>query len=161
MTKEISESDRMDEDKIYGKYLTFNLDKEVFGMEVEFVTEIIEMQEITEVPETPTYVIGIINLRGKIIPVIDVRLKFKKEKVPYDDRTCIIVIDINDMQVGLIVDNVSEVVDIADTEISEPPGNKTGFDNNYIKKIGRSGNDVILILDGLMLLARDNAEILE
>ena len=104
MAKEISVSDRTDEDKIYGKYLTFNLENDVFGMEVDFVTEIIEMQEITEVPETPPYVIGIINLRGKIIPVIDVRLKFKKEKVPYDDRTCIIVIDINDMQVGLIVE---------------------------------------------------------
>ncbi len=97
------------EDTQKGKYLTFFLDQEAYGIDIRYVTEIIGIQPITAVPEVPAYVRGIINLRGKIIPVLDVRLKFHKETVPYNDRTCIIVVEIQEMPVGLIVDHVADV----------------------------------------------------
>jgi len=85
-----------DEDTLKGKYLIFSMGKEQYGMEIRYITEIIGIQPITEVPEMPDYVKGITNLRGKIIPVMDARLRFRKETREYDDRTCIIVIDTND-----------------------------------------------------------------
>lgn len=135
------------EDTQYGRYLTFNVGDEVFGIEIEFVTEIISMQPITKIPEVANYIKGIINLRGKIIPVIDIRLKFKKEEAPYDERTCIIVIDADEIAVGLIVDRVSEVLTIDDEEIAPPPDNKTGIKNRYLKGIGKINGEVKLLLD--------------
>jgi purine-binding chemotaxis protein CheW len=135
------------EDTQSGKYLTFPLGNEVFGIEIKCITEIIGIQSITLVPEVPKYVKGIINLRGKIIPVIDVRLKFNKEEAEYNDRTCIIVIDIKDITIGLIVDCVSEVVDITEDNIVPPPSYKAGFQNKFIKGIGKVGKDIKLLLD--------------
>jgi purine-binding chemotaxis protein CheW len=150
-----------EEDTQHGRFLTFSMGKEVFGIEIKYVTEIIGMQAITEVPEVPSYVKGIINLRGKIIPVIDVRLKFKKEPMEYNDRTCIVVIDISEVSVGLIVDNVAEVLTIADQDIALPPSSKTGFENRYVKGIGKSGNEVKLLLDCDKLLKNDELKIIE
>lgn len=147
-----------EEDTQHGKFLTFQLGKEVFGIEIRYVTEIIGMQPITFVPEVPEYVKGIINLRGKIIPVIDMRLKFKKEAAPYDDRTCIIVIDIKDISIGLIVDCVSEVLPIPDENIVPPPSYKTGFQNRYIKGIGKVENDVKLLLDCEKIISDNDME---
>lgn len=149
-----------EEDTQRGKFLTFPLGNEVFGIEIKFVTEIIGIQSITYVPEVPVYVKGIINLRGKIIPVIDVRLKFKKPTVEYDDRTCIIVIDIKDISIGLIVDCVSEVIDIGDDNIVPPPSYKTGFQNKYIKGIGKVGSDIKLLLDCEKIISDDEIQIL-
>jgi len=140
-------TNEMEEDTQKNKFLTFSIEKEVYGIEIKFVTEIIGIQKITQVPEVPNYVRGIINLRGKIIPVIDVRLKFKKDAIDYDDRTCVIVIDIDKISVGLIVDNVAEVIVIPEENIVPPPGNKSGFKNRYIKGIGKVENDVKLLLD--------------
>jgi purine-binding chemotaxis protein CheW len=151
----------LEEDSQYGKYLTFTLGKEIYGIEIKNVTEIIGIQKITQVPEVPVYMKGIINLRGKIIPVIEVRLKFKKESVEYDDRTCIIVVNIKELPVGLIVDNVDEVLTIADEDIAPPPNMKTGFENRYIKGIGRLGSQVQLLLDCNKFLEEDElAEVL-
>lgn len=150
-----------EEDTQKGKYLTFPLGGEVFGIEIKFVTEIIGIQSITYVPEVPDYVKGIINLRGKIIPVIDIRIKFKKDTVPYDDRTCIIVIDIKDTSIGLIVDCVSEVIDIGDENIVPPPSYKTGFQNRYIRGIGKVGNDVKLLLDCEKIISDKDVEAVE
>ena len=94
------------EDTQKGRVLTFSLDKESYGIDIKYVIEIIGMQSITKIPELPDYIKGVINLRGKIIPVIDVRLKFKKEGKEYNDRTCIIVVDINGISIGLIVDSM-------------------------------------------------------
>ncbi len=151
----------LEEDTQHGRFLTFTLEEEVYGIEIKYVTEIIGMQSITKVPEVPEYVKGIINLRGKIIPVIDVRLKFGKKPIEYDDRTCIVVIDIIEVSVGLIVDNVDEVLTIGDQDIATPPANKTGFENKYIKGIGKSGNKVQLLLDCEKLLKTDELEIIE
>ena len=161
MAELYEENGMLEEDTQHGRFLTFSMGKEVFGIEIKYVTEIIGMQAITEVPEVPGYVKGIINLRGKIIPVIDVRLKFKKEPMEYNDRTCIIVIDINDVSVGLIVDNVAEVLTIADEDIAPPPSNKTGFENRYVKGIGKSGGEVKLLLDCDKLLAQEEIKVLE
>lgn len=139
----------------HGEYLTFVLDKEVFGIDIGFVTEIVGMQKISEIPESPDYVKGIINLRGKIIPVIDMRLKFKKSPAEYNDRTCIIVIEIQDIPVGLIVDVVNEVNTIPDSAIVPPPSFKTGFQNRYIKGIGKSGEEIRLLLDCERLLGEE------
>lgn len=125
------------EDTQKGKFLTFLLGKEVYAIEIKFVIEIIGIQPITELPQLPEYVKGIINLRGKIIPVIDVRLKFKKKPMEYNDRTCIIVVEMRDIFVGLIVDNVSEVLTIADEDIAPPPNINKEIENKYIKAIGK------------------------
>jgi len=142
----------MEEDTQKGKYLTFMIGKETYAIEIKYVTEIIGIQPITEVPEMPEHVKGIINLRGKIIPLMDVRLRFKKKPAEYNDRTCVIVIDIENISVGLIVDNVSEVLSISDENISLPPELNRGTDNKYIKAIGKVDNDVKLILDCEKLL---------
>ncbi|MDD2483746.1 MAG: chemotaxis protein CheW [Eubacteriales bacterium] len=161
MAEVYKDNQLMEEDTQHGRFLTFLLDSEIFGIEIKYVTEIIGLQEITKVPEVPNYVKGIINLRGKIIPLIDVRLKFGKESIPYDDRTCIIVIDVNGVSIGLIVDNVDEVMTIDDSNISAPPENKTGFENRYIKGIGKANNQVQLLLDSEKLLRSNEMEVLE
>lgn len=145
-----------DEDTQKGKFLTFCLGSESYGIEIKYVTEIIGIQPITEVPELPEYIKGIINLRGKIIPVMDVRLRFQKPFREYNDRTCVIVIDIRDLSIGLIVDTVSEVISIQDEEIVPPP-NVTKGGNKYIKGIGKVGSEVKLILDSDALL--DDSEV--
>jgi purine-binding chemotaxis protein CheW len=145
------------EDTQKGKFLTFMVGQEEYAIEIKYVTEIIGgIQAITEVPEVPDYIRGIINLRGKIIPVMDVNIRFKKEPKPYGDRTCITVIDIDDLSVGLIVDNVAEVLSIADENIVPPPDTKSGFHNSYIKGIGKVGDTVKLILDCKILLGEED-----
>lgn len=158
MSETIKEEMVEEEDTLKGRFLTFSLDNQVFGIEIKYVTEIIGIQPITEVPEVPSYVKGIINLRGKIIPVIDVRLKFHKEPLEYNDRTCIVVVDIQNISVGLIVDNVAEVMTIGDENIVPPPDYKTGFQNRYIKGIGKVGSDVKLLLDCDRILGDDEIE---
>ncbi|KNY29315.1 chemotaxis protein CheW [Pseudobacteroides cellulosolvens] len=134
------------------KYLTFALGKEEYGIEIRYVTEIIGLQAITEVPEFSGYLKGIVNLRGKIIPVIDVRLRFNKETKEYNDRTCTIVIEVNGICVGLIVDNVAEVLSITEENIVPPP-NISNEQNKYIKGIGKVDSNVKLILDCEKLLS--------
>lgn len=140
-----------EEDTQKDRYLTFKLAKETYGVEIKYVTEIVGMQPINEVPELPDYVKGIINLRGKIIPVMDVRLRFNKPIINYNDRTCIIVVEIMDSVFGLIVDSVSEVINIPESEIVVPPSFISGS-NAYIKGIDKSTNEVKLMLDCNKLL---------
>jgi purine-binding chemotaxis protein CheW len=147
----VDEQVEIEEDTQKGKYLTFSLGTEFYGLEIQYVTEIIKLQPITEVPEMPDYIKGIINLRGKIIPLMDVRLRFKKREIEYNDRTCVIVIDIQDISIGLIVDSVAEVLSIPDEEIVPPPDlNKGG--NRYISGIGKVEGEVKLLLDSEKLL---------
>jgi len=158
MAESIGVGQEFIEDTQRGRYLTFIIGKEVYGIEIKYVTEIINMQKITEVPELPEYIKGIINLRGKIIPVMDVRLRFRKEAKEYNDRTCIIVVDIEDISVGLIVDSVSEVITITEDNIVPPPDTNTGFNNRYIKGIGKVGDEVKLLLDCGKLLTDECCE---
>ncbi|HMM19799.1 MAG TPA: chemotaxis protein CheW [Selenomonadales bacterium] len=142
-----------EEDTLSGKYLTFSLGSEVYGIEIRYVTEIIGMHTITEVPDLPEHVRGIINLRGRIIPVIDVRLRFRKPPREYNDRTCIIVVDIKGMAIGLIVDTVAEVLAIAEQDIVCPPQVNGAYQQRFIKSIGKVGDDIKLILDSDQLLS--------
>lgn len=148
----------VEEDTQKDRYLTFLIGEECYGFEIKHVTEIIGIQAITEIPELPEYVKGIINLRGKIIPVMDVRLRFKKECLVYNDRTCVIVVDVNDISIGFIVDQVAEVMSIPEEDIVDPPQVHKGMNNKYIKKIGKVGNSVKLLLDCEMLLTEQESE---
>ncbi|MBN2983039.1 MULTISPECIES: chemotaxis protein CheW [Cohnella] len=154
-------SEPYEEDTLQGKYLIFKLGDESYGIEIRFVIEIIGLQPITVVPELPEYIQGIINLRGKIIPVMDVRLRFKKPFREYNDRTCVIVTDIEEMTIGLIVDSVSEVLAISEAEIVSPTEMNKLYSSRYIKGIGSVGEDVKLLLDCDKLLQDKDLALLE
>lgn len=140
------------EDTQDGKFLTFAIQDEHYGIEIQYVTEIIGIQKITEMPDLPGFLRGVINLRGKIIPVMDLRLRFKKPMIAYHDRTCIIVVAIQGLSIGLIIDTVSEVLDIDSNHVVPPPLTMMGAQNHYIKAIGKVDNDIKLILDCQSLL---------
>lgn len=142
----------LDEDTQKDKFLTFHLGTEDYGIEIRFVTEIIGIQKITVIPEMPDYIKGVINLRGKIIPVMDVRVRFRIEPRAYDERTCIIVVNIRDSAVGLVVDTVSEVVDIPESQIESAAGLNRNISNAFIQGIGKIGEDIKIILDVSKLL---------
>lgn len=142
-----------------GKYLTFPLGKEMYAIEIRLVTEIICIQPITELPEVPDYIKGIVNIRGKVIPVMDVRLRFRLQPIAYSQRTCIVIIEANDISVGLIVDDVSEVLSIADNKIKPLPNINKKYENKFVKSIGVSESSVILILDYDRLLNHAEEEI--
>lgn len=158
MSELLEEKMELDEDTQKGKYLTFVLGKEEYGIDIRYVTEIVGLQSITEVPELPAYVKGIINLRGKIIPVIDVRLRFRKEPREYNDRTCTIVIDVRGISAGLIVDAVSEVISIDGANVVPPPNVNGSSNQRYIKGIGKVGSTVKLLLDCDELLSDDDVQ---
>lgn len=141
------------------KYLTFYLGKESYGIEIKFVTEIIGIQDITNLPDMPNFIKGIINLRGITIPVMDLRLRFNMPSIEYGARTCIIVIKIDDIQFGFIVDTVSEVLDIQEDEIDNPSANKFSGKKKYISGIGKVNDKVIILLDINKILSEE--EILE
>jgi purine-binding chemotaxis protein CheW len=138
--------DEIEEDTQKDKYLTFRIGKEDFAVSIRHVIEIIVMQKITEVPDTPDFIKGIINLRGQVIPVMDIRLRFHLPLRPYDDRTCVIVVEVNGIVMGLIVDTVNEVVDIYEDWI-DPPPRRSGAVNQYIYGMGKIGKNVKILLD--------------
>lgn len=146
------------------KYVTFRSGKEYFGLKIEYVNEIVVYQEITQVPETPEYIKGLINLRGKIIPVIDVRTRFKMEPVEYNDRTCIIVVRLQEMVIGLIVEQIAEVVEILPEDILDPPvlgKEEKSVENRYVYGIGQVGDSVKLLIDPEKLLKDEDISLLE
>jgi len=140
------------EDTLKNMYLTFRLGNEDYGIEIRYVTEIVGMQKITEVPDMPPFVKGVVNLRGQVIPVLDMRLRFHMESRPYDERTCIVVVNINTAQVGLVVDTVNEVRDIDDEQISPPPKTAGADSAQYIQGMGKVNEEVIILLEGQRLL---------
>ena len=135
-----------DEDTQKDKYLTFHIGTEDYGISIAYVTEIIGIQSITEIPEMPDYIKGVINLRGKVIPVMDVRTRFRLEPRDYDERTCIIVVEINETSVGLVVDAVNEVADIPEDQV-EPPPKSRRKGGSYIQGIGKIDKEVKILLD--------------
>jgi len=138
-------------------YLIFHLDREDYGIGIRNVIEIVGKQTITGVPNMPAYVRGVINLRGKVIPVIDVRTRFGMPFREYDDRTCSIVINVGELQFGLIVDMVDEVIAIDDDKISLPPAwaDATGA-SGFIKGLGRiNGDDRVKLLLKVECLFKD------
>lgn len=149
-----------EDDTMHGRYITFAVDREIYGIEIRYVTEIVGLQPISKLPEVPEHIKGIINLRGKIIPVVDMRLKFKKVPAEYNDRTCIIVIESGDISAGLIVDEVAEVIAIDDVDISPPPNRGSGANCRYLYGIGKVGGDVKLLLDCEALFCGEEADVI-
>ena len=152
-----------DNDSQKDKYVTFKSGNEYFGIKIEYVNEIIVYQEITEIPETEEYIKGLINLRGKIIPVIDVRIRFKQEPFEYNDRTCIIVLNVKELVVGLIVEKIAEVVEITEGNILPNPkiGKADRSQNKYVYGIGKVGDEVKLLLDPERLLNDEDTALIE
>lgn len=137
--------------ELAGKYLTFELGREVYGLEILKVQEIIGMMNVTSVPRTPKFVRGVINLRGKVIPVIDLRLKFAMEVREDTERTCIIVVQVDRddevVTMGIIVDEVSEVLDVESSQLEPPPSFGEAVDTDYILAMGKIGEKVVMLLD--------------
>jgi len=133
-----------------GKYLTFNLGEEGYGLEILKVQEIIGMQEITKIPRTPTYVRGVINLRGKVIPVIDLRLKFGMPEQELTRKTCIIMVQVHrnemDLIIGLVVDEVSEVLNISGDQIEPAPSLGTQAETHFILGMAKTESAVKILL---------------
>jgi purine-binding chemotaxis protein CheW len=140
------------EDTQKGKYLTFLLAREDYGLEIRYVTEIIGIQQITKVPDMPNFIKGVINLRGKVIPVMDMRARFNLPVCEYDDRTCIIVVTLQEQALGLVVDRVNEVVDIPAGQVEPPPLSAKGSAGRYIRGIGKVGEEVKVLLEVERLL---------
>jgi len=134
-----------------GKYLTFALGKEEYGIEILKVREIIGYMSITAVPRMPVFVKGVINLRGQVIPVIDLRCRFDMETKDITDQTCIIVVDIShegrSFNAGLIVDRVQEVLDIGQENIDDAPQFGTDVNTDFILGIGKAGSSIKILLD--------------
>jgi len=151
-TELLDDEFEQDEDTQENKFLTFVLGNEEYGIEIRYVTEIIGIQHVTCVPDLPEFVKGVINLRGKVIPVMDVRLRFHMQERKYDDRTCIIVINISDQPVGLIVDQVSEVLDIQKSEIEPPPKVKKDSSSLFVQGMGKVGDQVKILLNADKIL---------
>lgn len=153
--------DEEDEDTQKDKYLTFQLGKEVYGVAIRHVIEIVGLQRITEVPEMPDFVKGVINLRGQVIPVIDVRTRFRMPARQYDHRTCVIVVRMRHNTVGMVVDTVNEVADIPEADVAPPPSISAGPSSRYIWGMGKMGDQVRILLDVDRLLYDREMEALE
>ncbi|MDX1776261.1 MAG: chemotaxis protein CheW [Desulfobulbales bacterium] len=141
-----------DEDTQKDKYLTFQIAREQYGIEICHITEIIGIQTITELPEMPDFIKGVINLRGRVVPAMDVRARFNLPHREYDARTCIIVVEINATSVGLIVDQVMEVIDIPAESIEPPPKAAAKNGSNFLQGVGKVENEVKIILNVSRLL---------
>jgi purine-binding chemotaxis protein CheW len=145
---EAESEERLDRE---GKYLTFSLSKEEYGIGILKIKEIIGMMPITSVPQTPGFVKGVINLRGKVIPVVDLRLRFGMPSIDYDDRTCIIVVEIEahgiDVVIGIVVDSVSEVLNIKGEDIEDTPTFGTRLNTDYILGMAKMDGKVKILLD--------------
>ena len=148
-----------------GKYLTFVMADEEYGIGILKIKEIIGMMPITSVPQTPEFVKGVINLRGKVIPVMDLRLRFNMKAIDYTERTCIIVVEISTqaetVQIGIVVDAVSEVLNIKGEEIEDTPTFGTSMDTDYILGIAKIEGGVKILLDIDKVLTRDELSLLK
>ena len=148
-----------------GKYLTFMLAEEEYGIGILKIKEIIGMMPITSIPQTPEFVKGVINLRGKVIPVVDLRLRFGMEAIDYNDRTCIIVVEIecaaSTVMIGIVVDAVSEVLNIKGEDIEETPAFGTRLNTDYILGMAKTEGSVKILLDIDRVLSADEVVALD
>ena len=151
-------AEKKDTSAMDGKFLTFILGKEVYGIEILKAREIIGLMDITTVPQTPEYMKGVINLRGKVIPVIDLRLKFGMPEEEHTQETCVIVVEVNNTSIGIIVDSVSEVSDINGGEIEDAPSFGQGIDTSFIMALGKVKDKIIILLDIEAVLSSEELE---
>ena len=148
-----------------GKYLTFTLAEEEYGIGILKIKEIIGMMPITSVPQTPEFVKGVINLRGKVIPIIDLRLRFGMEEMEYTERTCIIVVEIQShsgtIMIGIVVDSVSEVLNIKGEDIEDTPAFGKKLNTEYILGMAKMEGGVKILLDIDRVLSTEEIEALD
>lgn len=156
MPIEATNAETVTEHGLGGKFLTFFLADEEYGIEILKVQEIMGMLSITTVPRTPSFIRGVINLRGKVIPIVDLRLKFAMGSIEQTEETCIIVVQAQGVQMGIVVDSVSEVLDIADDDIDDAPSFGTEVKTDYLLGIAKSGDQVKLLLDIDRVLSTDD-----
>ncbi len=151
--------------KTEGKYLTFSLADEEYGIGILKIKEIIGMMAVTSVPQTPAFVKGVVNLRGKVIPVIDLRMKFGMAETAYTERTCIIVVEIegedSTVKIGIVVDSVSEVLNIKGEEIESAPTFGTKLNTEYIRGMAKLKGGVKILLDINRVLSSEEVTVLE
>jgi purine-binding chemotaxis protein CheW len=144
------------------KYLVFLIDNDKFGIGINNVTEIINIQPFTEVPDMPEHITGIINLRDRIYPIMDLRSRFRKPLKEYDDRTCIVLVEFNSLYAGIIVDDILEVADVNNEQIRPAPQERTGFFNRFISEIVDKGDgSMLFIIDCDALFINETAYIEE
>lgn len=150
--------------ELAGKYLTFSLAGEEYGIGILKVKEIIGMMNIRTIPQAPDYIKGFINLRGKVIPVFDLRIKFGLKDTEYTDRTCIIVVEIKGKEgsilMGTVVDSVSEVLNVKIADIEKKPDFGVNMDTNYILGIAKSGDRVKILLDIDKVISSHEVEVI-
>lgn len=144
-----------------GKYLTFTLNEEEYGIEILKVTGIIGMMDITPVPRTPEFVVGVINLRGKVIPITDLRIKFDMPTQEITKLSCIIVVAVENLEMGVLVDSVSEVMDINGANIEDAPSFGTEVDTEFILGMGKKEDKVMILLNIAKVLTGDEISELE
>ena len=167
MNKEVEAMDQATKAMIQkeGKYLTFFLNEEEYGIGIIKIKEIIGMMPITTVAQTPDFIKGVINLRGKVIPVVDLRLRFGMTSIDYNDRTCIIVVEIEGpagtMMIGIVVDAVSEVLNIKAEDIEDTPSFGTTLDTDYILGMAKMEGEVKILLDIDRVLSAEKVTALE
>lgn len=149
------------EDAQKDRYMTFAIEGQDYGIEILNVNEIVGLQDIAEVPDVPHFVKGMMNLRGNVVPVISVRLRFGLPEVEYDDRTCVVVVTLGSSTIGMIVDRVNEVRTIPEEQISTPPqGGVAGAGGQFITGLGRESKSVTILLDLAGLLdIREEADV--
>lgn len=150
-----------DEDTLKDKYLTFHLNGEDYALEIRYVTEIVSIQKITDVPDLPAFVKGVINLRGQVIPVLDLRLRFGMEARAYDERTCVIITRLHESPVGLVVDSVNEVHDIPPQDVTPPPSVAKGGASRFVQGFGHIGDKIEILLNAQKLLGEEELDALE
>ena len=148
-----------EDEHIEDMYLTFSVADEEYAVSISYVTEIVGLQKMVEVPDVPEYIKGVINLRGKVIPIMDVRLRFGLPEIDYYDRTCIIVLEVDEVFTGLVVDAVSEVVEIAPENITPPPSFRKDAGESVISGMGKRDQKVSIILDVNRLLYADQVSV--
>lgn len=146
-TKQPGSSQSQEALRLGGKYLTFYLDQEEYGIQILTVREIIGLMPVTTIPQTPHFVRGIINLRGKVIPVVDLRQKFAMAPIEDTEESCVIVVQTGGAQLGMVVDKVSEVLEIPGHDVVETPSLGSEFQTDYINGIGKHQDRVTLLLD--------------
>ncbi len=148
-----------------GKYITFVLDKEEYGIEIMSINQIIGIMDITPIPHTPDYIKGVLNLRGKIHPVIDLRLKFGLPAAEYTERTCIIIVEVklnkSTAHIGIIVDSVSEVIAITEEDFEETPSFGVNLDTDYILGIAKVKDSVKILLNIDKVLTEEDVKVMK
>ena len=149
------------DDDLFDKYLTFRVGDQFYGLSITNVIEIVQVMPITPMPELPYYARGVINMRGRVIPVIDVSLRFGMPEKEYSARTCFIIVDIVGHHVGFVVDEVDEVLDIPNDGIAPPPSFQDGGGNRFIVGIAKMEQHMVMLLDSSLLFSDSDMALLQ